>query len=523
MSRTNGKRCTEEAAPSKMIEKHLGGYHRCVLSNPSYLDFVSENLCEMLGYTKPELTHLIGKVYTALIHPDDNHIFDEFACRLATKENCESTAYRLIKKDGSIIKVVDTMVSVRGNDDIMRGYSVVCEIPDEKMFAPQAPTEGKIAVMRVLNGKDPKIDQACGISRRLFGLNGEERGLSLMDYLSLSDRESVQAAFENAYENEYSGMVPCTIVSAEGRGLKCDLWIERNAPGSGIEDASFCVKAEADFEHQQESETVLSFGESVFSSFAEDVFEADRFEDTVKCISESERNPIGAPLNVRMNADDFTDWFLGLVVPKYRDRVRAFCRYAHSLTDQWSKENLGPKKLRFEMLGSGGSTQNVALVLVPVSKAKYFMCLNTEFEAIGAGFCSVALAERKDISARLFGSFRLDIDGEAVHIKSEKGRELLALLIEKRGAYLTTREAITQLYECEPDEKSRANYRKTSSRLMAELKKLGIDYIIESERGARRIVPEFISCDYYDYRDGLIEPSDDFLPEYSWSEYVRIQ
>ena len=58
---------------------------------------------------------------------------------------------------------------------------------------------------------------------------------------------------------------------------------------------------------------------------------------------------------------------------------------------------------------------------------------------------------------------------------------------------------------------------------MAELKKLGIDYIIESERGARRIVPEFISCDYYDYRDGLIEPSDDFLPEYSWSEYVRIQ
>ena len=57
---------------------------------------------------------------------------------------------------------------------------------------------------------------------------------------------------------------------------------------------------------------------------------------------------------------------------------------------------------------------------------------------------------------------------------------------------------------------------------MAELKSVGIDYIVESDRGARRIIPEFIECDYYDYRDGLIQPSGDLLPEYSWAEYVRV-
>lgn len=100
---------------------------------------------------------------------------------------------------------------------------------------------------------------------------------------------------------------------------------------------------------------------------------------------------------------------------------------------------------------------------------------------------------------------------------------MLALLIERRGAFLTTRDAITALWECEPDEKARARCRKIASRLMAELRKLGIDYIVESDRGARRIVPEFIECDYYDYRDGAKEASGPLLPEYSWSEYIRLE
>ncbi len=508
--------------PTKSIANHLGGYHRCFLDDPIHLEFVSDNLCNLLGYAKSELADLIGVSYTALMHPDDTAIFDDLVLRLAKRESSESLAYRLIKKDGSVIRVVDTMTSVRGNDGVMRGYSVVCEIPDEWIVPGSDSRDEKIAVMRVSCGLDAIISQACGIAQRLLGVSGDLSGLSLMEFVSMADRERVRRAFARAYAQEYSGMESCTIVSAKGEGVRCDFWVELVDRVDGIANSSFCIKIEIDQDYRRDDDGMSSFSKMLFSSFAEDVFEVDRIENSVKYICHSDRVPIKAPLNVRMNADDFLTWFLGYVAPDDKMAVRKFCleSKAPKMDGRW--ENPAPSKIKFAMAKESGFGQSVALVMVPVSCSKYFLCLNSEFTAMGSGFCSTAVADRKKITARLFGSFSLQVDGDAVHIRSEKGRELLALMIEKRGAYLTTREAITSLWECEPDEKTRARYRKIASRLMAELKNVGIDYIVESDRGARRIIPEFIECDYYDYRDGLVEPSGDLLPEYSWAEYVRV-
>ena len=510
------------ADPSASIVNHLGGYHRCFLDDPIHLEFVSENLCSMLGYSKPDLVKLVGLAYTALMHPDDTAIFDSFVFRLAAKEGCESVVYRLIKEDGSIIRVVDTMTSIRGNDGCMRGYSVVCEIPDESNALTAGFPSEKIAVMRVSGTFDPVIEKACGIAPRLLGIGDKAEGLHFLEYVSMADRDKVKAALERAYENEYSGMESCAIVSAEGRGIKCDLWVECINPGGCLEDGVFCVKAEVDLNYRCEDSQIMSFSKMLFSSFAEDVFEVDRFENSVRYICHSDKRPIEAPLNVRMNADDFLVWLLEFVSSKDRDSVRQFCIEAKSLKSDWAEEIPTPTKIRFEMLQEGSFGCSVVLVMVPVSQAKYFLCFNADFTSMGSGFSSAAVAERKSIVVRLFGSFSLVVDGGAVYIRSEKGRELLALLIEKRGAYLTTREAIASLWECEPDETTRARYRKIVSRLMAELKKNGIDYIVESDRGARRIIPDFIECDYYNYRDGLIEAPGAFLPEYRWAEYVRI-
>ncbi len=527
-SRGGAARCeevtvvTEDASSVRNIINHLGGYHRCRLSDPVHLEFASDNLCSMLGYSKPELSSLIGKSYTVLMHPDDTPIFENFLCKLAKEESCESVSYRLIKKDGTVIRVVDTMASIRGNDGCMRGYSVVCEIPSDKT-APRSNAPGeKVAIVKISGGPNPKIEQMHGIAKDLFLTNDPSRTLRFMDFISIADREKVREALRRAYRDEYSGRESCTIVSAGGDGFKCDLWIDRVTDAGYFDGSSFCVKAEIDFDYQRESKKVMSFGKALFSSFAEDVFEVDRLENSVKYICHSDKSTIKALPNVRMNADDFLQWFLGYVSPKDRDAVRKFCIETKSLKQNWERDGLGPSKIKFEMTEESVFGPSVALVMVPVSRSKYFLCFNSDFTTIGSGFCATAMSGRKHIVARLFGPFSLTVDGEAVFIRSEKGRELLALLIEKRGAYLTTREAITSLWECEPDEASRARYRKVVSRLMSELKRNGIDYIVESDRGARRIVPEFIDCDYYDYRDGLIGPADEFLPEYSWSEYVKM-
>ncbi len=502
------------------IADHLGGYHRCFLGENGHLEFVSESLSRMLGYSKAELVEQIGNIYTALVHPDDTGIFDEFVGGLAQTEMTDSTIYRLIKKDGSVIYVNDTTASIMGNDGFMRGYSVVCELPDPNPEKGGGP--GRIAVMRVAGSESALIEHTCDMSFELLGLEGSLKGRSFYDFVCMNDRATVEEAFKRSYENEYSGMETVAIVFADGTGTKCDIWIERNRDLGSPESSWYSVKLEAAEEYSEEDDSSLSFNRALFSSFAEDVFEVDRFEASVKYICQSERKPVEALLNVRMNSEDFFGWFIGQVSPKDRDRVSAFCSQMDSPKEKWSQEVLGPIKTQAEMIKGSGFGPNITIVMVPVSASKYFVCINADFTAIGAGFCSTAVVDRKRIEVRMFGSFKLTVDGEPVHIHGDKGRELLALLIEKRGAYLTTREAITSLWECEPNDTLRARYRKIVSRLTSELKSLGIDYVIESERGARRIVPEFISCDYYDFRDGVIEPSDAFLPEYPWSEFIRM-
>ena len=513
-----------EAAHSLSSEKHilnnLGGYHRCYLNDPAHLEFVSNNFCSMLGFHQSELADLTGEVYSALIHPDDTALFDDFALRLADEEGCESITYRLIKKDGSVIRVVDTMASVVGDDGLMRGYSVVCEVLDEQLAAKASTPGEKIAIIKVVGGTDMKIEQMCGIAQNFLAVKGRPVGLSFADFIALADRERIRHAMEKAFAEEYSGMEPCTLVSTDGKSYKCDLWAELIEAGNSPEDSSFCIKIEAELDHQRESGKMLSFSKLLFSSFAEDLFEADRVEDSVKYICHSETGLVDLPLNVRMFADDITRYLLGFVVPEDREAVKDFCVKAR----EGRADHEGPEsaKIKFSMTDINGVLRLAVLTMVSISSTKFFMGISLDSSSESFDANPDELVSEKQIIAHLFGSFGLLVDGKAINIRSEKARELLALLIEKRGAFLSAREAITTLWECEPDDTSRARYRKVASRLNAELQRNGIDFIVENDRGARRIVPEYIECDYYDYRDGIREATGDLLPEYSWSEYIRI-
>ncbi len=513
--RTNNK--SDATGQEFALENHLGGYHRCLLGTPVHLEFVSENLCKMLGYTKHELSALIGHAYTGVVHPDDCGIFDKFCSNLAKKEDSLSATYRMIKKDGTVIHVADAMTSIMGDDGEMRGYSVVCQIPDD---SDSSTAQEKIAVLRVAGGKTLRIEQFFGMSQEILGAVDAKRPYNLMSFISLADQGKIRIAFKHAYKTGYSGKETCVFVAADGRGLRCNLWVERNEVGSTFEDCVFCVKVELE-ENYEPEDKVTSFSRHLLSSFAEDIFEVDRLENSIKYVCQGHSNLLRTFVGVRMNADDFLLWLLDLVSEADREAVTDFYRKAKA-HPAVAETSLAPNKLNFEMFDIDRSMRIVTMIIVPISSSKYFLCLNTDFRAMGTGFCSAGVAERKSISVRLFGAFSLNVDGEAVRLRCEKGRELLALLIEKRGAFLSTNEAISALWECKPDDTSRARYRKIASRLMAELKNCGIDYIVESDRGTRRIIPEFISCDYYDYCDGILNPLDDLLPEYPWAERMRI-
>lgn len=78
------------------------------------------------------------------------------------------------------------------------------------------------------------------------------------------------------------------------------------------------------------------------------------------------------------------------------------------------------------------------------------------------------------IFIRTFGYFDVFVDGVPILFRSEKAKELLALLVDRRGGYVSSSEAISILWENEPlSDQTRSRYRKVAMRLKDTLEQFG--------------------------------------------------
>ena len=115
------------------------------------------------------------------------------------------------------------------------------------------------------------------------------------------------------------------------------------------------------------------------------------------------------------------------------------------------------------------------------------------------------------IYVRTFGHFDIFVNENPVMFKSNKAKELLALLVDRRGGTVTTDQIIGTLWEERPND----SYEK-------ELKENDIGDILVSSRGIKRVNTALFDCDLYDLLDGDERAAEKFLGEYmldySWAE-----
>lgn len=133
------------------------------------------------------------------------------------------------------------------------------------------------------------------------------------------------------------------------------------------------------------------------------------------------------------------------------------------------------------------------------------------------------LAEKRKVSIRTFGYFDVFIGDRPIAFRNKKAKELLALLVDRKGGYVTSEEAISFLWEDEPvNTVTLARYRKVALRLKNTLEEYGIADIMETTDGKRCIVREKVQCDLYDYLSGKEEYAQlfkgSYLTNYSWGE-----
>ena len=135
-----------------------GAVHRHVLTKPIHVNYYSDGLCKMLGYSHAEIDALIGSefLYSMLICTEDRQRFVEFLDQLSKFGGVGSCEYRLQCKNGELLEVSDTMEAKRSSSGIMYGYSVVTDIRKQREEQKQLEQKlkqirGQLAQTRVKN------------------------------------------------------------------------------------------------------------------------------------------------------------------------------------------------------------------------------------------------------------------------------------------------------------------------------------------------------------------------------------
>ena len=131
------------------------------------------------------------------------------------------------------------------------------------------------------------------------------------------------------------------------------------------------------------------------------------------------------------------------------------------------------------------------------------------------------IPKRRRMRAQTFGNFEVYIDGVPISFKYSKTKELLAYLIDRRGALCTLSELQAVIFE---DDGGHESYMKSLRRdLIDTLDAISCTNVIAQQRGKLGVVPDNLDCDYYDWCDGKrmgIVWQGEYMVQYSWSEYT---
>ena len=125
---------------------------------------------------------------------------------------------------------------------------------------------------------------------------------------------------------------------------------------------------------------------------------------------------------------------------------------------------------------------------------------------------------------KTFGNFEVFVDGQPLVFEREKAKEMLAYLVDRSGASVTTEQLAVVLWEDRAYDRTLKNYVSTVlGSLRKTLRKVGKEDILIKTRNHLSVNPEKIKCDAYDYEKGIVAAVNSFRGEYmvnySWAEF----
>ena len=143
-------------------------------------------------------------------------------------------------------------------------------------------------------------------------------------------------------------------------------------------------------------------------------------------------------------------------------------------------------------------------------------------------FSARASRDHAHITVQTFGHFEIFKDGKTLDFRRSKSKELLAYLVDRRGAGVTRQDAFAALWEDRMYDVSMQKQMDVVIRSLRDtLQKYGIGGLFELKNRSLRILPELIDCDLYRFLEGDEDAVNayfgEYMSQYAWASDTEAQ
>ncbi|MDO4476271.1 MAG: PAS domain-containing protein [Lachnospiraceae bacterium] len=504
--------------------ERINGFHQYCLEQPRHLRYANGNLCRMLGVSQAQLTVDTKDGYARFLHPEDREEYERFLRRLYVDDQTLSLQYRLVDSEGRIFHVIDTAVSYSEQGRRMADSTLTDITGQQKERSGQERGRYLRALSEVYD-KIFEFDRRRHKVKCLYGQNSP----------SFKWLENVEMDMETATEN----------------------WVTSSAVEEDREKlsrffADYMLAADADerpariFYHARSSDGVVRPYTGIFLRLDEDqsLYCCRCCQDEQE--AEELRRENDSLKNVQELALRFTEGMVAFEIEDNRVRPLYSSKNMYSFfgfsRKEWRELMVDNPTIRDFIRDSGISLADIQMLFSKgEAEFSYFDIEQNAYRRIkaicsrkydGTGKCYVMLyraetprpeASGSIVHVRTFGYFDVFVGEKPIAFRNEKAKELLALLVDRKGGFVSSEEAIGFLWEDESaNQLTLSRYRKVALRLKNTLEEYGVADILENVNGKRRLIPERVQCDLYDYLSGAKEYEQlfkgSYLTNYSWAE-----
>ena len=522
-----------------ILKEQINGFHQYILSDTVALCYVSKSLCDLTGYAEDELLDESNDLYSSLIHPDDLKVYSSLFEKLLNGKDHASAKYHIKRKDNTLLYVLDSLSAIKLEDGTLLASSYLTDISEfESENDPVISNDKSIRYLKALSEVYDKIfefNTSNNTIKCLYSNNSsmfkhfENIPMSLdealekwiMDSVDKEDVETVRAFFSDFSLNkflkpdskppqitykalssdhvlrQYGGIF---INVSESIGYYCCRRIHESEEVNDLKDQNLQLK-------EKMKDLVLRFSDGIAAfEVTPDEYVKPLYSSENVCEFFGFTNEEWLPLTKK-----YTPWkeFVSMSEASAEDFLSILINGEAEFTyfDYRSEKE---KKIRAVCTQKGMYTKSPRyIVLYSVDEDN----ANKKKE----------IPEDHNVTIRTFGYFDVFVGDKPIAFRNKKSKELLAVLIDRKGGFVSSEEAISYLWEDEPaNTLTLSRYRKVALRLKNTLEEYGVSDIVETVDGKRRIVTEKVHCDLFDYLSGKEEYSQlfkgSYLNNYSWGE-----